>query len=282
MKYCKGLFSNGNRGQVLLIVVLTTIVSLTVGLTIVSRTITNLKISKQNEESQRAFQAAEGGIEQALSSAQTGNPSLLTQNFSNSSSSDTKTTVISAEGGNNILLNNGESVDQDSGMDVWLSTYPDYSSPTTGDVTIFWSNQDIQLSGSPEKCGKTDGSSVHSALEVVLLSGSVTSPTFTKKVFDPCARIPSSDIYDNVTKQTVGGITFNYQATISVTNGLIMKVIPIYNSTKIAVGSSVALPSQGSLIESTGTSGDTVRKVVYYSSYPQIPLEIFPYSVISQ
>jgi hypothetical protein len=33
---------------------------------------------------------------------------------------------------------------------------------------------------------------------------------------------------------------------------------------------------------STGTSGDTVRKVVYFQSYPQLPLEIFPYSLLSQ
>lgn len=278
MKYCRGLFNKGTtKGQVLLIVVLTTIVALTVGLTIVSRTITNLKMSKQNEESQRAFQAAEAGIEQALKTARDANPSSSTQSFSNSSGSDTKTTVISADSGKNILLNNGEPVDQDSGMDVWLSTYPNYGSPTTGNITIFWSNQDNQTL--TVKCEKND-SSVHSALEVAVLSGSITSPTFTKKVFDPCARILNSDEFGG--EGSVGGVTFNYKATISVTNGLIMKVIPIYNSTKIAVGSDVALPPQGSLIESTGSSGDTVRKVVYFASYPQIPLEIFPYSVISQ
>ena len=54
----------------LLVVVLTMIVALTVGLSLASRTITNMKISKQNEESQRAFQAAEAGIELAKESTQ--------------------------------------------------------------------------------------------------------------------------------------------------------------------------------------------------------------------
>ena len=42
------------------------IVALTVGLSIAARIVTELKISKQNEESQRAFQAAEAGIQQTI------------------------------------------------------------------------------------------------------------------------------------------------------------------------------------------------------------------------
>ena len=68
-------FSEASRqGQMLLVVVLTMIVALTVGLSVVSRTITNLRISRQSEESQRAFQAAEAGIEKTIES---GSPSSI-------------------------------------------------------------------------------------------------------------------------------------------------------------------------------------------------------------
>jgi len=62
-----------------------------------------------------------------------------------------------------------------------------------------------------------------------------------------------------------------------------MKVVTIFNSGVIGISSAgEAFPSQGSLIVSEGTSGDVKRKITLFSSYPQIPLEIFPYNIISQ
>jgi len=55
-----------NAGQTLLIIVLIAAVILTVGLAIASYSITDIKISQQEEESARAFSAAEAGIEESL------------------------------------------------------------------------------------------------------------------------------------------------------------------------------------------------------------------------
>ncbi|MDO8486923.1 MAG: hypothetical protein Q7S45_01325 [Candidatus Curtissbacteria bacterium] len=54
-------------GQVLILVLLVVVVALAVGLSVASRNLTNLKTSAQTEQSQRAFAAAEGGIEDVLS-----------------------------------------------------------------------------------------------------------------------------------------------------------------------------------------------------------------------
>ncbi len=54
-------------GQVLVLVLLVVVVSLAVGLSVASRNITNLKTATQSERSQRAFSAAEGGVEDVLS-----------------------------------------------------------------------------------------------------------------------------------------------------------------------------------------------------------------------
>jgi len=54
------------QGQVLLIILVVMAVGLTIGLSTVSRSITDIKISQQEEESARAFSVAEAGIEQAL------------------------------------------------------------------------------------------------------------------------------------------------------------------------------------------------------------------------
>lgn len=59
--------SAAKPGQVLILVLLVVVVSLAVGLSVASRNITNIRTSTQTEESQKAFSAAEGGIESILS-----------------------------------------------------------------------------------------------------------------------------------------------------------------------------------------------------------------------
>lgn len=278
---------NNEKGQILLIVVITMIVALTVGLSIASRTVTELRLSRQNEESQRAFNAAEAGIDRALQQQvlQDGGaidalPGLLGNNSE---------FLVSATpyDGSQILLNNGEDVDQDIGADVWLSNYPDFSGQiVSGRLVIYWGDED------QSSCTESD--IVRPALEIALMQGNIANPQIVKYLYDTCSGRTQGTL-DGATlgSQTVDGIpgyTFtNRIATpIQITNGIIMKIIPLYNSTVVAIvaenlsGQPIALPSQGSVIESTGTSGETVRRITYYQSYPQMPIELFPYSIISQ
>jgi hypothetical protein len=53
-------------GQALVIILLVMAVGLTMGLAVVSRSVTDIRISQQEEESARAFSAAEAGIEEAM------------------------------------------------------------------------------------------------------------------------------------------------------------------------------------------------------------------------
>src|SRR3989344_3482842 len=55
------------QGQILILVLLAVVVVLAIGLSVASRNITNLRTSTQTEQSQRAFTAAEGGVEDVLS-----------------------------------------------------------------------------------------------------------------------------------------------------------------------------------------------------------------------
>lgn len=269
-------------GQILLIVVLTMVIVLTVGLSIASRIVTELKLSKQNEESQRAFQAAEAGIEQTLSKGTNiSEPVSLGNNAS-------FTTTFTIDNGSAIVLNNGQEVDQAVGADVWLSDYPEYSSPMGGglpvNVTVYW--------GSPSQtsCLSSSGDLSIPALEIVLLQGSVATPSIQKYILEGsgCSRIAGASSGTPGTF-TVKSTQFSNSASLSFTNGLIMKVIPIFNSSLVGFQvqippspSGTIFPAQGSVITSIGNSGDTVRKVVYYKSYPQLPLEVFPYSLLSQ
>jgi Tfp pilus assembly protein PilX len=270
------------NGQILLIVILTVVIALTIGLSVASRTITNLKLSKQNEESQRAFQAAEAGLSQAIQQIQSntgdGNASDIT--LENKSNFTTTTTQVG--GKDPFLLNGDQPVPQDVGLDVWLSKYPDYSIPhMNGNITLYWVETKVQT-----ECVQNAGNKTDPAVEVFVLSGNTTSPTPAKYLFDPCpSRTPGSESPDLIVNGgPIPGTSFKYKKTFNVSDGLIMKIIPIYNSGKIGIvtSDSNGFPSQGTIISSRGVSGDTQRKVNYYQSYPQIPDELFPYAIISQ
>ena len=60
-------------GQALIIILLVMAVGLTMGLAVVSRSVTDIRISQQEEESARAFSAAEAGIRQQLTIREAGN-----------------------------------------------------------------------------------------------------------------------------------------------------------------------------------------------------------------
>jgi hypothetical protein len=97
--------------------------------------VSNLKISRQNEESERAFQAAEAGISQVL---QTGSG----ENFRNLSNEATFSTSAIRPGNTSFMLNGGELVDQATGFDVWLSKYPNFDSEfMNGQISIYWGTE---------------------------------------------------------------------------------------------------------------------------------------------
>lgn len=282
-----------SRGQVLLIVVITMIVALTVGLSIASRTITNLKISSQTEESQRAFQAAEAGIEQALRSG----GATLESELEDADAAFS--TTIEEEEKTIVALNGGNVIDQSRGIDFFLAEYNEdpallFQNPWSGSLRVYWGNNG-------QSCIETSGEDVPPAIELVIIYDTnggdpKDSPNVVKYILDPCPgsqRVADASDVVAATTSTYASVpgqpAYIYRATIpsAVSRGLIMKVVPLFNSSRVAVESLASapynvFPPQGKLIESTGVSGDTERKIIYFQSYPQIPNEIFPYSIVSQ
>jgi hypothetical protein len=265
-------------GQILLIVVLSMVVALSVSLSIASRTISNLRISKQNEESQRAFQAAEAGLERAVRQVYSGgNVGEFAESLTNNADF---TVDIQPEQGN-MQLNGGDFIERAVGLDVWLSNYPDYTSPYNGRVQLHWGNTTQTCNGS--------GDEFAPALEVLLIYGDRNNPQLMREVFDPCnpTRVSGSST-GQIGAHDHLGTRYQYSATFpssgNIVNGLLFKVIPIFNSTRMGIGAvgSATIPTQGSVITSTGKSGDAVRKIKYFQSYPQIPNELFPYAIVSQ
>lgn len=263
------------KGQALLIVVLVMTIALTIGLSIATRTITDIRTTTEQESSQRAFTAAEAGIEKALleSSGSTGA-------FDNNASYQTTVTDII---GVDLLLNNGNQILKDDTADVWLSTYPGYTSPWTGTLTVYWGR-------SSDTCTTNEATNTRAALEILVVTGTKSNPTLTHYPVDPCSSRASGNRFEAISAGggTVAGKQFAFRKTITVSSGLLMRIIPLYSSTIIGVRGCNAsgtgcrtFPAQGKLITSVGTSDTTQRKIEGIQENPKLPLQIFPFILFS-
>lgn len=265
-KYAKNRLQ---KGQALLIVVLVMVVALTVGMSVTVRTITNLRTSSENENSERAFSAAEAGIERTLA-----NPAPIT-NTSLGNNSSFSTSVITLSG-SQFTVHNGTTILKDEPVDVWLANYPDYASPWSGNLIVNWGS-------AAETCTNLESSNTQAALEIVLISGSKASPKLTEYLLDPCAARRASNKFQAPVSpgDNFSGKIFAYKNTIAITSGLIVRIIPLYAPTVVGVEGSAALPAQGTVITSTGVSDNAQRKIVSFRGYPKLPVELFPFIFFS-
>ncbi|MBI4084310.1 MAG: pilus assembly PilX N-terminal domain-containing protein [Candidatus Levybacteria bacterium] len=258
------------KGQLLLIVILIMTVALTVGLSITTRSITNLRVTEEEEESQQAFSAAEAGIEQALKLTE---PGTYFQKQPLGGAEIDKVTVTKLVDAR-LLLNNNSPVIKDDGVDIWLSSYPDYSLPQwSGNLTVYWGSD-------TDDCQQAQASNTQAAIEVVLLTGPENDPAATHYVFDPCAprrgenNFAASDagVWQLLTAQFTNRVTITIDPAQP---GLIARIIPLYASTAIGIEGDSPFPPQGSVIESVGKSGDSQHKIRVFRGFPKVPNEFF-------
>lgn len=258
------------KGQILLIVVLVMIVSLTVGLSVASRSITNLRTSTEEVSSQKALSAAEAGIEQSILS----NASITSGAISSDTNTTYKTDVTEVLG-TSFLVKGGNTIAKDEGADIWLSDYSKdsdnlYLNPWNGNLTIYW--------------GDSSDSCANPALEIVIVYGTKISPKINRYAFDPCSSRISSNHFTpaSLSGGSVGGKNFLFSTpSISITSGLIAKIIPLYSSGQVGVVGDIALPSQGFVIDATGKSGGTVKKINAFQGYPELAAQFFSYGLFS-
>ena len=268
------------KGQVFLIVILVMVIALTVGLSLVSRSVITVKTTSEEADSQKAFNAAEAGVEIALQKSQSTTDVTIGQKTL-ANNAVIQQVLIHPITGSSIVLNDGNPVSQDQGIDIWLTTYPDYSgNPWTGKMYVYW--------GSKNGCNDA-------AIEAIIISGTSSTDKNAKIErygIDPCGT-NSVDPSKNRTGQnkfspasgsgSVNGTRFNFSTSIPIINGLLVRVIPLYANTPLGIvgydnSSPQALqnfPSQGRIITSTGVFGTTQRKVSFFQGYPLLPSEFF-------
>lgn len=277
-----------SAGQALLIVVLSLAVVLTIVLSILARSVTDIKISTGGEEALRAFSAAEAGIERALVAG----GSIGTTLLGDATFTASVTTV-------------GE------GANTFSNPAPLFS----GETSLFWfvaHNSDGELvcdlanncfTGSQVKIcwgkeGTSDSSSETPAIEasVVYASspGDYSSLQVARDAIDPNSSRRSSN---NFSAPDSGGCSlgeenFAFQKTLDFDSlgissfsyeepaGLqFLQVRMLYNESQSqGVGISVdfsgngVLPAQGMTAESLGSAGESNRKINVFQGFGEIPL----------
>lgn len=261
------------QGQALLLVVLVLVISMTIGLSVATRSVINVRSSTEEQDSQRAFSAAEAGIERAINSSSSG---TIAQPIQLDANSQIKQLTVGQLSGDQILINNGTIISRDDGVDVWLVNHkadgsPDYTIPWSGDLTIYWGT-------STDSCNATLANNTMAALEVVTLTGSDTAPVSRHYFFEPCAARATANKFDGlVTTSPADWTAFQFKSVVSgITNGLLVRILPLYADTRIGIKGN-ALPNQGTVIESVGSSGEAQRKLVTFKGYPKLPSEYFPH-----
>jgi len=268
------------EGQILLIIVLIMVIALTIGLSLAARSITTLRNTTNEADSERAFSAAESGIEQAL---QTGVGITTALPLGNNATIDS-VTLQAITNKSSFLLSNGNPIFRDDGADVWLSDYSTdsakiYQNQWSGSLNIYWGSASDNCSATPPQA---------SAIEIIVISGTEVAPFITRYVADPCANRASNTHFPAATAGsfTVGSVTFPYRVAVSVPGnkpGLLARIIPFYQSTQIGVSvgnNDPPLPAQGTLVTATGIAGSTQRKITFYQGYDELPAEYY-YSLFS-
>lgn len=266
------------HGQVLLITLLVLTVATTIALSLIGRATIDLSMSNQLEESTRAFDAAEAGIEQALKTGEG-----TTQTLSAGVSYNVSVNTI---GGASGVFQMGHKTFQNTTETLWLAEHDE----STGALveTPYYTASTIELCWSREVAP-----AVPAAIEVGVLYKESTDGTYKMAhvAWDPNAatRVNNFDstgisqtgcglgYYGKTLDFSVLGITPTIDAILS------LRIKPYYADTTIAVnGGASEIPKQGNQIESVGTTGTGVsRKVVVYQQY-RSPLSVFDSVIYSQ
>lgn len=268
------------NGQVVLITLLVLSFAVTVALSLISRTSTDLSISNQIEDSAKAFSAAEAGVEQALKSGVTGVPIAGVLTASNVQYS----TTVSDVGGAAGVYEFPQKTLAGATETLWLVNHTD-----TGAV-----DESILYPGNTFSVCFSHAEGNVPAFVLGVLYKRAGAYYLAKGAYDPVAARALTDSFSGVDDQNAGcGKTvvyrknFNFLIDFGINPAsdtiLMLRLRPVYNNAKFYFDpNGTVLPLQGKRIESVGTAGSGVtRKIVVYQQYKS-PGSIFDNVLYSQ
>lgn len=280
-------------GQALLLVLLTMAVAIVVVLSVVSKSVTDVAITSTEEESLRAFSAAEAGVEQALLNVVPGsisetNPDGVTFDTTVSQdpagsafnypdqllSGETGTIWFVGHDNDGVLSCNGITCATTTRIQLcWGS--PSTTEEPAVEVTLYYDPSRLSFL----RPGNT-GSVNYSGLRAYTLTADSAGRGFfdTQGISSGCSIVGVTTNY--LRSRVWNGLNGTIAGCLNGVGGnclVMVKVRLLYNTTKaqsFAMGISGTLPSQGYRISSAGYSDDTrttQRKVEVFQGYPEPP-----------
>ena len=236
------------RGQIGVMILLIMVVLLTIGLSVVARTTQDLALSQQGADSARVFNAAEAGIEKALSSE---------LNFQEQTSTGEVTTIDNVDVDYTISKRTTLETRLFEGLNVVVDL-TGVTAVVNPQVTILWSKEN--------NCATEDPASII----VTIFSGDATNTRSRTVAYAACDRSDGFTL-----ASTINTDGFRRSATISLNaDDLFLRVKPIYNDTHIRVtGTNWQLPVQYFNVrsEARSTSGNETRIVEVNRTLPTAP-----------
>ncbi len=289
------------KGQILPAFLIIMAIGITITLSLISRTTTDIRTTTTTEQSSRAYNAAEAGVEDALKKLESGD--IVPGGGSGSTAGQTSYTyTVTNVGSSNKAFVAPEPLAADSILQVWLANYqtlsPVYNNPR---IKIYWGNP-----------GTNVAAATSPAVEVSLVYRNKSTGVFgTQKWyyrptgssipsgFNPSTEVSTTPLTINeddnnlAAKQSFafsiseGGNSGINLSKINYTNNdpILLRIRMLYNSDAghvlavVPYDASSQLPIQGHQIESTGVapSGAT-RRIKVFRSFPS-PASLFDYAL---
>jgi hypothetical protein len=259
--HCPG---RGQGGQVALVVLLVSAVTLMLGLTASRKGTVDTNIGHDQELSAKAFAAAEGGLEYVLSQLAVGNIVDFyrwpEEGGLSSAGSRAEVELIETGGGTSFYA---------------LDNYQ------AGETAYFWLRNPTNFSeryGSQEigLCWETGD---NQALAIHLFYDDGSYGVTRLAIDEEAGRRSLNGFVDpgtlGVQSCAVGyeGLVYNYSADVGLDEAVLLVVMPLYNSTRLGVvarGGSV-LPAQGYEITSRGVAANVQRRLRMNYGWPVPP-----------
>lgn len=271
-----------SSGQALLIILLVMAVALTIGLSVVSRSITDIRISQEQEESARAFSAAEAGLESLLATG---------EELVESVGDFTIDTDIEPQGNSSTFVFPKE-IRADNTQTVWLVNHDEDGALGTNfytgiDIELYWGNEDT-----------ADNQETTPALEIIIIYKEGGDYKTRRAAFDPKSDRAATSDFTLVNKgnYSLGEDKFSFKAKFSDDDDAdfpsgaeiyALRLKLLYNDEAQILGVKAIgdddLPLQGNCYASTAFSETTgiSRKVEQCQFYPSLS-GIFDYVLFSE
>lgn len=264
-------------GQALILILLVMAVSLTLGVSVASRSIATLRQVSFSAQSAQALAFAEAGVEEALkclddkSCSAPYDPAAADLTGDGTADFDYRITAV---GG--AVLDVFPPLSRDETLELNLSGYP----PNTP-IYVSWINTANSLEVS---C--PDGT-CPAAVEIAVIYQEAVTYKVLRYAYDPDAsRASENGFFAPFTgSYLVNGITYRYRVSVTVPfTPIAMRIRPLYSATASTFVFSAEvgrfLPTTGARIESRGTSGSVIRKVEVLRTNPALS-ELFDFALFS-